>query len=536
MADNSLNEDELITRRAIRALKGAAPFALAATVLVFIAAYFLIGESDPAYQSEGAVELTDERAAGINTSRTRSDALQEIDGRTQRLSGLEFFELVTTTLGEPAASQLSSIDATAREETPVITITGTASTPEAARAGVDTAIALFVAERDNELRSSLEAELVSLRSQREEQEQTIDDLADELAVLRAAEAPQDQISILENRTKSALDRLSEYDTAIQEREFLADSSNGQVRIVNPAGPAVSVAANRIARPLQLAVLVMVLSLIGAVLFNRLRGKLNLLDEVRAVAGPDVPILATVPKFRKKYRSRENALVVGKRNARREAEAFRYLRTSIEVATNQRAPLVVAFTSSNANEGKSVTAGNYALATARADRSVCVLDGDLLNSSVADLFGAQGDNAFLALMNGDIDPTTQPWHAVATSGKNVDLMVSKRGTLATSRQELPSGKVSQSMTRLAGIYDTIVVDCPPVLAVSDSMVLARAADVAVLVVRMGKTSRRDLDKALTQLEQNKVDLAGIVITHSVDASESYYGYGYGYAYGNGNDES
>ena len=141
MADNSLNEDELITRRAIRALKGAAPFALVATVLVFIAAYFLIGESDPAYQSEGAVELTDERAAGINTSRTRSDALQEIDGRTQRLSGLEFFELVTTTLGEPAASQLSSIDATAREETPVITITGTASTPEAARAGAGQSVA-----------------------------------------------------------------------------------------------------------------------------------------------------------------------------------------------------------------------------------------------------------------------------------------------------------------------------------------------------------------------------------------------------------
>ncbi len=533
MADNSLNEDELITRRAIRALKGAAPFALVATVLVFIAAYFLIGESDPEYQSEGAVELTDERAAGINTSRTRSDALQEIDGRTQRLSGLEFFELVTTTLGEPAASQLSSIDATAREETPVITITGTASTPEAARAGVDTAIALFVAERDNELRTSLEAELTSLRSQREEQEQTIDDLAAELAVLRAAaDTPQDQISILETRTKSALDRLAEYDTAIQEREFLADSANGQVRIVNPAGPATSVAANRIARPLQLAVLVLVLSLIGAVLFNRLRGKLNLLDEVRAVAGPDVPILATVPKFRKKYRSGASALVVGKRNARREAEAFRYLRTSIEVATNQQTPVVVAFTSANANEGKSVTAGNYALATARADRSVCVLDGDLLNSSVADLFGAEGDNAFLALMNGDVDPSTQPWHEVATSGQNVDLMVSKRGTLATSRQELPSDKVSQSMTRLAGIYDTIVVDCPPVLAVSDSMVLARAADVAVLVVRMGKTTRRDLDKALTQLEQNRVEVAGIVITHSVDASESYYGYGYSY----GNEES
>ena len=49
----------------------------------------------------------------------------------------------------------------------------------------------------------------------------------------------------------------------------------------------------------------------------------------------------------------------------------------------------------------------------------------------------------------------------------------------------------------------------------------------MVVRMGRTTRRDLEKSLRQLEQSKVKLAGIVITHSVDRSESYYGYGYGY---------
>ena len=51
----------------------------------------------------------------------------------------------------------------------------------------------------------------------------------------------------------------------------------------------------------------------------------------------------------------------------------------------------------------------------------------------------------------------------------------------------------------------------------------------MVVRMGKTTRRDLEKSLRQLDQSNVKLAGMVITHSTDKSESYYGYGY--AYGN-----
>ena len=82
-------------------------------------------------------------------------------------------------------------------------------------------------------------------------------------------------------------------------------------------------------------------------------------------------------------------------------------------------------------------------------------------------------------------------------------------------------------KLAQVWDTVVVDCPPVLAVSDAMVLARAADATVIIVRMGKTTKRDLDKALTQLEQNEVNIAGLVVTHARDNAESYYGYGYGY---------
>lgn len=529
MADNSLpDDDELITRRAVRAVRRAVPLAIGLAALAFAASFLLAGTPEPSFQSDGNVELTDERAAGINSSRSRTDALREIDGRMRRIGSDEFLAAVQASMGADGAA-VTSLSATAQEDTPVITVTATATNAADAVSAVDTAIDAFVAERDQELRDSLDAELVPLRSQREDQLQTITDLSDELASARATNASQDEISILESRTASALSRLADFDRAIQEREFLAESANGQVRVVNRATEATEVTTNRFARPVQLAVLVFVVGLVAAVLYNRLRGRLHLLDDVRAVTGPDVPILATVPKFRPKFRKGTDALVVGRRNARREAEAFRYLRTSIEVATEQHTPIVVAFTSANANEGKSVTAGNYALATARAGRTVGVLDGDLLNSSVAGLFDIGGDNAFLALMNGEVKVRDGGFHGVSTSDKPVELLVRPQGTLPIARQELPTDAVERVFDDLCDEYDVVVVDCPPVLAVSDSVVLTRSADVAVLVVRMGKTARRDLEKALTQLDQSRVKLAGVVITHSTDKSESYYGYGY--AYGN-----
>ncbi|MDG2262255.1 MAG: CpsD/CapB family tyrosine-protein kinase, partial [Actinomycetota bacterium] len=388
------------------------------------------------------------------------------------------------------------------------------------------ALDLFLEERIETRTMQLRAELGPLHQQRAEQVATIDDLAAQLAAGRGA-VPEDEISILEALTASALRRLGEYDVAIQEREFVILSSTGHVRVVSTPSTATEIASRALLESAQFGLLSGIAAAVLAVCIGRFRNKLLLLDEVREVAGPGIPILATVPRFRRDLRVGSSALVVGRRNTRREARAFRYLRTAIEVATDGLIPVVIAFTSSNPNEGKTVTASNFALATARAERSIALLDGDLLNPSTCELFGRYGYSAFPAMLSGALDPATADWPIVQTNGVPLSLLVSQRTTKVSDRVELPTPAVEAMFGKLARLWDTVVVDCPPVLAVSDAVVLARAADVTVVIVRIGKTTTRDLDKALTQLQLNQVDIGGIVVTHLTDKSESYYGYGSGY---------
>jgi len=527
MVDNSSDsfEDDLVIRRTLLSVRRAAPVLALIVALAGVAAYLDSSNDEAVFRSQGALELTDELASGINVRSSRSDARVEIEAQLLRLTSEASRLSVDQVLG-PDASQLVSLNATNTDSTPVLVVDAVALSPEVAEQAVDAALDTFIATRTVDVAAQVERELGPLQSQREGQLLLIDGLAAELGGIRAS-GDQDQISILESRTAAALRRLEDYDVAIQEREFVIQTATGRVRVINRATDAVQLQSGSVARSFQVGTVALIVSLLMVVTYSRVRGRFILLDEVRAIAGPDVPILATVPRFRQKLRKGREALVVGRRNTRREAEAFRYMRTAIEVATDGMTPVVIAFTSSGPNEGKTVTSSNFALATARAERSVALLDGDLLNPSTGKLFGINGSNAFVGILTGRVDPTTEQWHRVVTAGEPLDVLVSGRQPAQVDRQELPTHAVEATFAKLAQMWDTVVVDCPPVLAVSDAMVLARAADVAILMVRMGHTTKRDLDKALTQLEQNQVNIAGIVVTHSTDKDESYYGYGYAY---------
>ena len=499
--------------------------ALIVASIVGVAVSYRASPAPSSYLSTGSLELTDEVAGGIDAVRGRNDALVEIESQILQLESAEFGQLISGALGDDAV-ELLSLRARSREQSSVITIEAIASNPATAQLAVSAALDEFIEFRVDRQATLLQAELATLNEQRKEQLILIDDLAAELEVARG-DGVSDEISILESRTAAALRRLEQYDIAIQEREFVARSSAGQLRIVNVASTAVERPPQVFATGAKYAIMAFVVWLVAAVVVGRLRGRLVLLDEVSDLAGDDIPILATVPKFRRKFSSGSDALVVGRRNARREAEAFRYLRTAIEVATDGRTPVSIAFTSSSSNEGKTVTAANYALAAARAERSVALVDGDLLNPSAASVFAANGDSAFGALLSGRIDPATEPWYEVVTSGEPLHLLVSGSVPASESRQELPTQAVEATIGKLSQIWDVVVVDCPPVLAVSDAMVLARTVDIAVMIVRLGKTTRRELTNSLVQVEQNGVDVAGIVVTHATEKNESYYGYGYGY---------
>ena len=514
------DDEELSLRRTLHAVRRGVGVALLAAALAGGLTLVVSASDTSEYHSSGAVELTDDVASSLRARASRANALLEIEAQLIRLSSDEFEAIVRVELGADGPDFVD-LRPSNTEDTPVIVVQSIALTEDAAERAVEVALSLFAVERASVQIENIERELGPLRVQREDQQTLIADLTSELASARV-DGSQDEVSVLESRTAAALRRLSEYDVAIQEREFLALATTGQVRIVSTPSDAATHGSSPLARSIQAAIVTFVLALSIAVFAGRALGRLHLVDDVIGVAGPDTPILATIPRFRRG----RGEIVVGKRDSRREAEAFRYMRNAVEVRTEGMVPLVLAITSAGPNEGKTVTSGNYALACARADRSVLIVDGDLLNPSVAPLFGKELTNSLPGVLDGRIDPSTTDWPAIQTSRMPLNLLAQPEHQPLEGRQELAAAPVALSLEKLGQIWQTIVVDCPPILVVSDAAVLARAADVTVLVVRLGRTRRRDLSKALDLLALNGHNLAGLVVTHARRHDDGYYGYTYG----------
>ena len=498
------------------------PWILAASLVAGLLGFLFLGGTDR-YRSEGVVELTDDVAVGISSTGTRrGDARVEIEAQRRLLTSADVLPIVAAQVD---SGEVVSIDTESPDDSPVIVVGVEASTEQAASDGVAATLDWYIGERERLAREDLQEEIGTLEEQRLEQQGIVDQIVDELEAARVT-GTADDVSVLENRAAAALERLTDFDVAIQEREFFLRTLDGRARIVESAGEVTSASTSSAARGVQLFLLVLFLGTGIVVVVSRIRGRLLLLDEVRTVAGSRTPVLATVPRFSRNVRRVSPTIVVGRAGAEREAESFRYARSAIEVASGSARPVTVLLTSAGANEGKTVTACNLAAAAAAGGRKTTLIDGDLLNPSVGATFGEPNRTSGLRPLLED--PSQLSDMPLLRPSENLTVVaVPRSSNAAAARAEVSVEGVEAALAAASQGQDLVIVDAPPVLAVSDSMVLARAVDVVVLVVRMGTTSRRDLDTALTQLRQGGVNLAGVVATHATDRRESYYGYGYDY---------
>jgi len=501
-------------------------------VAVTVGAAVVTAPSEGAFVSEGVIELTDDVSRGITSNGTRRvDARVAIEAQRRVLESTRVLDELRASLGGGGAG-ITAINTSQPEDTPVIIISVEAATKEVAELGIDTLIAQYSSERLATAVGALEAELVPLREQQLEQSELVQSIVDELERIRPTGSP-DEVSVLENRTGSALRRLTDIEVAIQEREFFQRTANGDLTVIESSSPAVEVVPSPIVRGIQFGLVALFLAVGAVILASRIRGRLHLLDEVRAVVGRDTPIVATVPKFRRRFNKGEAALVVRYAKSQREAESFRYMRSAIEVAAAGVSPVSILLTSASPNEGKTVTSANLALASAQSGRRTFLLDGDLLNSSVPRVFGRRDfASAFRLLLEGELDPSDNIWHQVGEGDAALAVLITRIDATVTNRTELSTDSVSQVFRALKKHRDVVVVDGPPVLAVSDAMILARSADLTFVVCRMSHTTRRDLDNAMTQLRQGGVQVAGVIASHSRERRESYYGKDYNYGQGSG----
>ena len=252
---------------------------------------------------------------------------------------------------------------------------------------------------------------------------------------------------------------------------------------------------------------------------------------------EMPSLAIIPQARRASVEQMAAMSTPERNIHvltqpksQFTEAFRALRTSLLLATAGQPPKFILFTSAMPSEGKTTMATNLACILAQSGVPVLLLDADLRRSNIHHRFGLTGKMGLTTVLAGTSTLEEAVQHV--PEAPNMDILPS--GPVPPFPTEMLSSEAMRAlMERLGKVYTHIVIDSPPVLSVTDAVVMGRMVDAVVLVVRHGKESKNVMRRARDILARSGAPMAGLVL-NAVDVnSPDYYGYyGYlGYSYGN-----
>lgn len=207
-----------------------------------------------------------------------------------------------------------------------------------------------------------------------------------------------------------------------------------------------------------------------------------------------------------------------------AESFRQIRTNLQFANVAGKAKTVLVTSSVPGEGKSTTATNLAIAMAQAGNTVCLVDADLRRPMVHDYLGLERNAGLTTALVGAarIDQLLQPW------GDDT-LYVLASGQIPPNPSELlGSDEMKNLILGLEDVFDTVIIDAPPLLPVTDAAVLSQHVGGVVVVVGAQQTKSNELVKSLAALDMVNANLLGIVLNRlpakGPDAyAQSYYSY-------------
>jgi len=209
------------------------------------------------------------------------------------------------------------------------------------------------------------------------------------------------------------------------------------------------------------------------------------------------------------------------------EAFRSLRTSLVFTSGAEHTRVIAVTSSQPLEGKTTTAANLALALALGGSRVLLIDADMRRPGLHKTLGMQNGIGLSHLLVGQarvrdaVQKTSEPNLLVITAGK----------TPPNPSELLSSERMNSFIANLqSGPFDWVIIDTPPVLAVTDAVVLASRVSGLVFVIGSEMTRRAHAERALETLRASRPRALTAVLNRvDFDRNKYYYSRYYGYQY-------
>lgn len=255
------------------------------------------------------------------------------------------------------------------------------------------------------------------------------------------------------------------------------------------------------------------------------------DELERAIG--LPTFASIPhsdRQAKQIRSRDSkdgslqplALIDARDVA---VESIRSLRTAMQFALMEAANNIVVITGPSPGIGKSFVSANLAYALAEAGKRTLLIDGDMRRGSLHSYFGLRGNkNGLSNYISFGMEAA-----AVIHATTQEELFLLPRGTIPPNPAELLlSQRFEQLLKQLASEFDIVIVDSPPVLAVTDAAIVGRHAATTFMVVRHGAHHMREVELSVKRLRQNGINPQGFIF-NDVPMQSKGYGYGYHYQY-------
>ncbi|MGH9278707.1 MAG: polysaccharide biosynthesis tyrosine autokinase [Acidimicrobiales bacterium] len=278
------------------------------------------------------------------------------------------------------------------------------------------------------------------------------------------------------------------------------------------------------RPVRNAVLAIAVGLIVGValafLFEQLDDSIKTKEDLERLVR-DLPVLGMIPAVSGWKKS--DVLVVSQAEpSSPAAEAYRTLRTSVQFLGVDRPIRTLQITSATASDGKSSTTCNLGVSLARAGKRVIIASCDLRRPRLHEFFGLSNAMGFTSVLLGEHGIT----EAVQPVPKEDRLKLLASGPLPPNPSELLSShRASEVLERLSAHSDMVLLDCPPVLPVTDAVVLSAKVDATLIVVNAGSTTGKQLSRTLELLRQAGAPLIGVVFNNV--STEGAYGYTYYY---------
>ncbi|HVY68382.1 MAG TPA: polysaccharide biosynthesis tyrosine autokinase, partial [Verrucomicrobiae bacterium] len=207
-----------------------------------------------------------------------------------------------------------------------------------------------------------------------------------------------------------------------------------------------------------------------------------------------------------------------------AEGFRTVRAAISLAPRADKQRIIAVTSTIPSEGKSLVASNLAIVIAQTGLKTCLVDADLRRPSVHKAYELQSPVGLSSYLQEKAQSIEELVHD--TEVPNLDVICC--GAVPQNPSELVgSRRMGQFLNELRNRYDRVILDCPPVSAVSDPLVIASMSDGVVFVTKFNKIRREHARKSVQRIQDAGVRITGVVLNDiDFEGKDSYY---YSYYY-------